>query len=358
MEEAATGVGSIVIFILGAILLIYSAEKLISYLIGAAATAKISLFLLAVIFTGIEFDDVFLGVALGLEDLSGVALGLVFGTAVSFIGIVLAAAMIFVPCEVRIPRDYLAIFAVSPLVLFAFVLTAPLTTVHAISLIALFVAFIIYVWRRETRRQTAVFRNAEVYEHIIEKQALGVRDAPAGVTSPRRSRLRLLLPGAPPPQLSGKLLLVLAAAALAGLVVGAYVTGEGTEGIIEGFGIEETLFGATIATLVLTIEDLLLTVEPARRGAPELGVGNIIGSVVFSVTAKLGIILLFGGSLVVDDSAITCHPPVLVVRVALAAAFLLTGHLRRCHGIVLFGLHVAYWAVSFSLYGEAPIEAD
>lgn len=355
---AEAGFGSIIIFILGAALLIYSAEKLISYLIGAAATAKISLFLLAVIFTGIEFDDVFLGIALGLEDLSGVALGLVFGTAVSFIGIVLAAAMIFVPREVHIPRDYLAIFAVSPLVLFAFVLTAPLTTVHAILLIALFVVFVAYIWGRESRRRTAVFRNAEVYEHVIEKQALGVRKAPGDVTSPRRSRLRSLLPGAPPPQRSGKFLLLLAVVALAGLVVGAYVTGEGTEGIIDNFGIEETLFGATIATLVLTIEDLLLTVEPARRGAPELGVGNIIGSTVFSVTAKLGIILLFGGSIVVDDSVITWHLPVLVVMTALAAAFLLTGHLRRWHGIVLFGLYVAYWVVSFSMFGEAPIEDD
>ena len=71
----------------------------------------------------------------------------------------------------------------------------------------------------------------------------------------------------------------------------------GTEGILEEYEIGATLFGATIATLVLTIEDVFLTVEPTRRGAPEIGVGNVIGSVVFGVTAKLGIILLAGGSI-------------------------------------------------------------
>lgn len=37
--------------------------------------------------------------------------------------------------------------------------------------------------------------------------------------------------------------------------------------------------------------------EPDRRGAPEIGIGNVIGSVVFGVTAKLGIVLLTGGSI-------------------------------------------------------------
>lgn len=66
---------SVLVFISGSALLIFSAEKLIDYLVGAASRLMIPVFLLAVIFTGIEFDDVALGVALNLEDLEGVALG-------------------------------------------------------------------------------------------------------------------------------------------------------------------------------------------------------------------------------------------------------------------------------------------
>ena len=75
---------SIFIFISGATLLVYSAEKLIGFLVNASRGLKISVFLLAIIFTGIEFDDIVLGVALSLEGLQEVALGLVLGTAVSF----------------------------------------------------------------------------------------------------------------------------------------------------------------------------------------------------------------------------------------------------------------------------------
>ena len=128
----------------------------------------------------------------------------------------------------------------------------------------------------------------------------------------------------------------------------------GTEGILEEYEIGATLFGATIATLVLTLEDIVLTVEPTRRGAPEIGVGNVIGSVVFGVTAKLGIILLVGGSIVVDDDVLSWHLPVLVVMTALAAYFIHTGRLRRWHGFVLLALYVAYWIVSFTLLGRSP----
>src|SRR5699024_12654863 len=68
-EENASGITAIFIFISGATLLIYSAEKLIGYLVGAGSRLMISVFLLAVIFTGIEFDDIALGVALNLEGL-------------------------------------------------------------------------------------------------------------------------------------------------------------------------------------------------------------------------------------------------------------------------------------------------
>jgi cation:H+ antiporter len=109
----------------------------------------------------------------------------------------------------------------------------------------------------------------------------------------------------------------------AGLAIGSAVTGVGTKGILQTYGLQETVFGATIATLVLTTEDLFLTVEPTRRGAPEIGVGNVIGSVVFSVTGKLGIVLP-AGSVAIDRSVLARHLPALVVVNGLAACVVST----------------------------------
>lgn len=357
---------SILTFILGAALLIYSAEKLIGYLVGVARGLRISVFLLAILFTGIEFDDVVLGVVLNLEEVEGVAVGIVFGTSLSMIGIVLALAALVAPSKVNIPRDYLLIFAASPLIMVPFVLAAPMTVADGVVLLALFVAFITYVAVRESRADRPVFRDAEMYEAYA-----AAREAGGGTTSVL-TRPAVTDSGGPPEgqgdaefaekmpfagHQSGWLGLALAVLALVGLIAGASLTGMGTEGILEEFGIAETVFGATIATAVLTIEDIFLTVEPARKGAPEIGVANVIGSALFSVTGKLGVILL-AGSLVLDSHVLSWHLPALMVITWLAAYFLWTGQLRRWHGAVLLGLYAGYWAVTFFGMGIVPVEMD
>ena len=350
---------AIFVFLAGSALLIYSAEKLVGYLVGIASGLRVSLFLLAIVFTGIEFDDIFLGVALNVEDLDGVALGIVFGTALSLPGVVLPLAALLVPTKVNIPRDYLALFVCSPLVMVAFIALAPMTAASGVLLLTLFGGFLTYVVVRESRGERPVFRDAELYEAYAAARERGGGGTTALAPPPVRGEPGFAdrMPFSEARNLNGWAGLGLAVLALAGLIVGASATGVGTGGILEQYGLEGTLFGATIATLVLTIEDVFLTVEPARRGAPEIGVGNVIGSVVFSVTGKLGIILLAGG-LVVDQSVFTLHLPALIVLTALAACFLSTGRLRRWHGAVLLGLYVLYWAVCYGVLGVAPVEMD
>lgn len=352
---------SIVIFVVGAALLIYSAEKMIIYLVGAAAGLRISVFLLAIIFTGIEFDDVALGVALNLEDLSGVALGTVFGTAVSMTGVVLALAAIICPTKVNIPRPYIVLFVAAPLVLVPFIAFGPLTRVYGLVLLLLFVLFIAYVARRELARTTPVFRNAEILEKLeVGAHSGGNTTTPAGTVDPVTDRPPFFVPMPfnKNRAIPGWAAIGMAVLTLIGLVAGAAVTSYGTDGILTDYHIEGALFGATIATLVLTLEDIFLTIEPTRKGAPEMGVGNVIGSVVFGVTAKLGIIVLAGGSIVIDRNVLSWHLPVLVGMTALAGYFIWTRELKRWHGCVLLALYVAYWAVSFAFFGGAPVETD
>ena len=65
--------------------------------------------MLAIIFTAIEFDDIVLGIALNLEDAQNVA-----------------------PTEFNIPREYIVVFALAPLVMFVFVVRKEVTTVDPV----------------------------------------------------------------------------------------------------------------------------------------------------------------------------------------------------------------------------------
>jgi cation:H+ antiporter len=375
-------------FVLGIAVLVYSAEKLIGYLVGVSSRWAISLFLIAVVFTGIEFDDLAFGIVLNLEDLSEVALGTVVGTTTAMTGIVLALAAIIAPTVVDVPKDYLALFVLAPIIMFALALTGALTVLTGVVLLLLFVAFVGWVAYREYSARRPVWRNAEVYEQL-EKAGVtsgggtatltregGGGDGPSagtggggtgggtgGDTGPGGhggfelpADLRIDQGFLKARQTSPVGTVVLAVLALVGLVVGAVVAGAGTEGILDEFAIEGTVFGVTIATLALSLEDIFLTVEPARRGAPEIGIANVIGSVVFSVTGKLGIILLVGGAITIDADTLAWHMPVLLVMTVIAAIFLATGRLRRWHGMVLLGLYIAYFVISLVFFGEVPVD--
>ena len=360
---------SMITFVLGATLLIYAADKLVSYLVGAARGLTVSVFLLAIIFTGIEFDDVALGVVLNLEDMNSVAVGIVFGTTVSYSGLVLAIAALVAPMKVRIPQDYLLIFALSPLILIPFLLTGPMTMVHGFILVGLFLLFLVYVVARESRADRPVFRDAEMFEAYEMARAPGSESASSvdtltstGGTGGVSTKLpsKFFTKEMPFPEATRRVgwpALALATVALVGLILGAYLVAEGTEGILEDFGLEATVFGATIATLVLTLEDLFLTVRPAMKGAPEIGIANVIGSAIFSVTAKLGVILLFG-SVMIDSQVFTWHLPALTLMTWVATYFLWTGHLRRWHGYALLVLYIVYWIVTFFVFGIIPVEMD
>ena len=341
---------SIFIFISGATLLVYSAERLIISLVGVSRGLAVSVFLLAIIFTGIEFDDIVLGVALNLQNDQDVALGLVLGTAVSFSGIVLALGAILAPTTFSIPREYIVVFALAPLIMVVFAIRKEVTSVDAIVLILLFVAWIVFVAVREHKRETATFRDLEIIEEA-EEQEEGVRSELERVEGVD-TKSRFSLQG----RWSGWISLGLAVLAICGIIIGAATVSEGTDQILSRYTIEGTVFGATIVTAVLSIEDLFLTVRPIRRGVPEIGIGNVIGSLIFSVTAKLGIVVLAGGSVAIGSSVLRWHLPVLIVLTGLAACFMWTGRIRRWQGFLLLGLYVAYWVISFVVYGGAPVE--
>jgi cation:H+ antiporter len=345
---------SIFIFISGATLLVYSAERLIGSLVGISRGLAISVFLLAIIFTGIEFDDIVLGIALNLEDDQDVALGLVIGTAVSFSGIVLALGAIIAPTKFSVPREYIVVFALAPLLLLFFAVRKEVTMVDAAILVLLFVVWIVFVAVKESRRATPTFRNLEVVEEYEDEDEEAAPDGPDDAVRAQAADTMSLFRRQG--RWSGWINLGVAIVAIGGIVIGAATVSEGTDQILNRYTIEGTVFGATVVTAVLTIEDLFLTVRPIRLGVPEIGIGNVIGSLIFSVTGKLGIVVLAGGSVEIGSSVLRWHLPALFVLTGVAAGFMWTGSLKRWHGFVLLGLYVAYWVVSYVVYGGAPVE--
>ncbi|WP_336343547.1 sodium:calcium antiporter [Halalkalicoccus ordinarius] len=341
----------------GGVMLLAFIEKLISYLTRAALGLGVSVFSLAILFTGFEFDDTILALVFASGGLEDVALGTALGTALAIVGITLALAAIVQPFSVDVPRDYLVLLVVSPLVLLPLVLLGTLTVIHGIGLLVLFFAFLAYVVYMEHRRNVPVFRDTDVIERVETDGGVEtdeVIEADGGIAAHDRIEPILEDEFVAHRTYAGYVWIGLAVVALAGVVLGSILIEVGSEVVVEETGMEETVFGATVITLLLTFENVLLTLEPVRRGFPEIGIGHVIGSVVFSVTGNIGFVLLLA-DLEIGTSVLYFHLPALLVLTALGAYFVGTRRLRRRHGVLLGGLYVVYWLVAVFVLGGVPI---
>ena len=344
--EAQGTIGAVIVLIVGVVLLTASTEKLISYLTRASLNLKMSLFALAIIFTGFEFDDTILALVLSSGGLEEAALGSALGTGLAIIGVTLALAAVVEPFPVDLPKDYIAIFGLGPLILVPFVLLGTLTAVHGVVLTLFFVFAFGYFILRERQRDVPVFRDSELGKQLRSDGGTATRSD----TLEEIAEERILGDLAD----SGFVWLLLSILALIGIVFSAMLLEGGSEVVIEGFGLSGTVFGATVLTLILTFEDIMLTLEPVRRGFPEIGVGNVIGSVLFSVTGNVGVIM-FLSDVNISDSVLTFHLPFMIVVTALAAYFFYQGQIKRWHGVLLGSLYIAYWVIALVVFGGVPL---
>jgi cation:H+ antiporter len=145
-------------------------------------------------------------------------------------------------------------------------------------------------------------------------------------------------PGDRPPR-AGLVLRI--AGGLAGLLVGAELLVFGTERTVDVLGLSESTFGLLVVAAAVSFEEVVLEALPAYRGFPELSVGNALGTLVFLLTASLGVIALVR-PIEVPPSVEAFHLPALAAAVALALALLARGRLGRSEGVLLVAAYAGY----------------
>lgn len=136
--------------------------------------------------------------------------------------------------------------------------------------------------------------------------------------------------------------------AVAGMTVGSELAVVGARDLLTTFGIPGIAFGATVMSFVASLEELFLTVEPVCRDEPHLGVGNVIGSMAFFMTANVGVIALVQ-SLDVGRSLVTVHWPFLLGTLVVVLVLFARGRVTRPASAALLGCYIAYWGANYFL---------
>ncbi|GAB4181519.1 MAG: calcium/sodium antiporter [Terrimicrobiaceae bacterium] len=116
----------------------------------------------------------------------------------------------------------------------------------------------------------------------------------------------------------------------------------------ESWGVSEATLGLTLVAAITSLPELLTSIVAARRGEPDILIGNIIGSNIFNVLGVLGTAALWAPF----RGCGLCHSDVFLMLgfSALLVPMLWTGRkLSRLEGAFLIAAYMGYWAFRYSI---------
>jgi cation:H+ antiporter len=141
------------------------------------------------------------------------------------------------------------------------------------------------------------------------------------------------------------------------LVAGGDALVRGAALLARRLGVSTAVIGLTVVAIGTSVPELVVAVLAALRGAPDLAVGNVIGSNLFNLSASLGIAALVY-PLSVRGEAIRLEWPVLFLGTLLALAFLRDAHLDRLEAAVMLAALAGFvsWTVVIARKNLTPSE--
>jgi cation:H+ antiporter len=296
-------------FVLGVAIVIIATERLLEGLVGIARAARVAPFVASAVLSGMEAENVAVGLAAGQRGASEIALGTAFGGAIFLLCIALGAGALIAPLRVSLPRGAVLLLPGAAILAGLPVLFTKTPRLTGLVLLAAFsLAMVLLALMSRGHR----FLESEEIREAAEK--------------PRPIRVVLLL--------------TLVGIAL--IAVGGELVAFGAEGVIQTAGLSAGLFGMVITPAAIEAEEIIRQVVPARRGYADVSAGNTIGTVLYFALFNLGLIALVT-PVSVPQRVRVLDWPFLVACTLIVTVLLLRGRLSRTEGglLVLVGLGYA-----------------
>jgi cation:H+ antiporter len=295
-------------FAIGVIVVVAATERLLDGLVGIAAALAVAPFVASAILSGMEAENVAVGLAAGQRGASDIALGTAFGGAIFLLCVALGLGALIAPLHVRVPRGVVLLVPGAALLAGLPVLFDVTPRWTGLVLLAGFGLAIAYLVRAS-------------------------RDHPflaAGELRQSDARERSLRTG-----------IVWTLVGLGLIAFGGELVAAGAQGLITTLGLSAGLVGMVVTPVAIEAEEIIRQVIPARRGYADVSAGNAVGTVLWFLLFNLGLIALLT-PVGVSGRVRLVDWPFLVLAAVVAAVFLLRGRVGRADGAILLALGVVY----------------
>ena len=280
---------SIVAVIVSLALLVWSADEFVE---GAAVIAQklgVSTLIIGITIVGFgtSAPEILISLFSVAEDTPDLAIGNALGSNIANIGLILGATAIFIPLSFRsvlIKREF-------PVLLGA---TALMTWT---------------LWDR----QLGLLDGALLLIYLFLALAYLVHVASADPNDPVAHEMEQEIPH----DMSGAKALFLTVAGLLVLVGSSKLLVWGAVNIATALGVSELIIGLTIVALGTSLPELAAAISGARKGEPELVMGNVIGSNLFNSLAVIGLPSVMTRFSISENAILRDLPVMLVLTILL-----------------------------------------
>lgn len=148
---------------------------------------------------------------------------------------------------------------------------------------------------------------------------------------------------------------------LVALVIAGEFLVRGAVGIAKKFHISTLVIGMTVISFGTSAPELLVCLDAAIAGHPEIAIGNVVGSNIANIALVLGITVLIL-PMVVDRNSKVIDWPMMILATLLFTFFAWDGEIQHYEGAILFTILVifTYWLIRNSRRQNklAAAEAD
>jgi cation:H+ antiporter len=312
---------TLLFFLLGLVTLVAGAELLVRGASKLAISVGISPLVvgLTVVAFGTSAPEVAVSVGAALEGKTDIAVGNVVGSNIFNVLFILGVSALITPLIVnaQIIRQEVPIMIGASLILLAFILDGSLSSWESGFLLALLVAYTVFLVV-QSRRETAATK--QEYEESMPVK--GGWDGHWAVQ------------------------VLLVAGGLALLVLGADWLVDSAVAFAKSMGVSDLVIALTIVAAGTSMPEVATSITAAIKGERDIAVGNVIGSNTFNILGCLGISgLVSAGGLSMAPAVINFDIWVmLAVAVACLPVFMTGREIARWEGSVFLAYYAAYTA--------------
>ena len=313
---------SIIAVLIGLGLLIWSADRFVE---GASATASqlgVSTLIIGITIIGFgtSAPEILISVFASLDNTPNLAIGNALGSNIANIALILGVTALLVPLPIAsdlLKKEFPILLGVTAIVAYC-LYDAKLNYIEGIVLLIVLAAALIYFVKSSKKDDPL---NQEFADEIPKDMTL-------------KQAIMWLVIG------------------LVALIFSSKILVWGAVNIATMLGVPDLIIGLTIVALGTSLPELAASIAGARKGEPDLAIGNVIGSNLFNSLAVIAIPGLLLTEFTIASTAITRDLPVMIGLTALL--YLLAKFpngkdsiITRGKGMLLLALFLAYQCVLY-----------